>query len=74
MWRIYSNPDPHGAQTKDLTIRNTHVKYETCIYQAKIMTKVKVFESRSNSKVKGQRVKTMVLNERYYHKEYTSEI
>ena len=60
---------------KALARRNTHVKYETpCNYQSKGMTKVKVFESRSNSKFKGQRVKVMVSNKRPYHKEYTFEI
>ena len=41
---------------KGLARRNTHVKYETpCTYQSKGMTKVKVFEIRSNSKFKGSR-------------------
>jgi hypothetical protein len=38
-------------------------------YQSKVMTKVKVFE-----KVKDQRVKVMISNERSCHKEYTYEI
>jgi hypothetical protein len=37
------------------------------------MTKVKVLEKNSNSKVKDQRVKVMVSNERSYQKEYTCE-
>ena len=52
-------------QMKGLARRNTHMKYETpCTYQSNGMTKVKVFESRSNSKFKGQRVKIMVSKER----------
>jgi DNA-binding transcriptional regulator of glucitol operon len=63
-------------QMKDLASRNTHVKYESLTtYQLKVMTKVKVFErKKSNSKVKGLRVKVMVFNERSCQKEYTCEI
>jgi hypothetical protein len=35
------------------------------------MTKVKVFKEKTNSKVKGQRVKVIVPNERSCQKEYT---
>jgi hypothetical protein len=38
------------------------------------MTKVKVLEKESNSKVKDQRVKVMVSNEMACQKEYTCEI
>jgi hypothetical protein len=42
---------------KGLTIRNTHVKYESpTIYQSNVITRIRVFEK----KVKGQRVKVMV--------------
>jgi hypothetical protein len=57
---------------KGLARRNTHVKYEsasTC--QSKVMTKVKVFEKKA--KLKGQRVKVMISNERSCQKEYTCE-
>jgi hypothetical protein len=51
------------------------VKYECpCTYKSKVMTKVKALEERSNFKVKGQRVKVMVSNERSCQKEYTCEI
>ena len=60
---------------KGLARRNTHAIYETpCTYQSKGMTEVEVFESRSNSKFKGQRVKVMVSNKRPHHREYTCEI
>jgi hypothetical protein len=50
---------------KSLATRITHVKYESpTTYQSKVMIKVKVLEWKSNSKVKGQRVKVMVSNER----------
>jgi hypothetical protein len=39
----------------------------------KLLIRLK-FLSWSNSKVKGQKVKVMVSNERYHHKEYTCEI
>ena len=46
------------------------MKYESpTIYQSKVMCKVKVFENRSNSKVKGQKVKVMVSNEKSHQKE-----
>ena len=36
-------------QVKGLTIRNIHVKYESPnTYQSKVMTKVKVFEGRTD--------------------------
>jgi hypothetical protein len=58
---------------KGLAKRNTHVKYESpSNYQSNIMTKVIVFEKQV--KFKGQRVKIMVSNEIYYHKEYICEI
>jgi hypothetical protein len=41
-------------------------------YQSKVMIKVKVLEN--NAKLKGQRVKVMILNERSCQKEYTCEI
>jgi hypothetical protein len=57
---------------KGLARRTTHVKYESpTIYQSKVMTKVKVFEK---VKLKGQRVKVMVSNERSCQKEYTCAI
>jgi hypothetical protein len=58
---------------KGLTIRNTHVKYESpTTYQSKVKTKVKVFEELV--KLQGQRVKVMVSNETSYHNKYTCEI
>ena len=56
---------------KGLARRNTHVKYENpTTYQSKVMTKVNVLEK----KVKGQRVKVMISNERSCQKKYTCEI
>jgi hypothetical protein len=40
----------------------------------KLWARLKFLKSRLNSKVKGQRIKVMVSNERPYHKEYTCEI
>jgi hypothetical protein len=48
---------------KGLARRNIHVKYESpSTYQSKVMNNVKFSKRRSNSKVKGQRVKVMVSN------------
>jgi hypothetical protein len=59
---------------KGLARKNTHVKYESpSTYQSKVMTKVIVWKRRSNYKVKDQRVKVMVSNERSCLKEYTCE-
>jgi hypothetical protein len=50
---------------KGLARRNTHVKYESpSTYQSNVITKVKVFEKRSKSKVIDQMVKAMVSNEK----------
>ena len=58
---------------KGLTIRNTHAKYEIpSTYQSKVITKVKDFEK--YVKLKGQRLKAMVPNEKSYQKKYTCEI
>jgi hypothetical protein len=57
---------------KGLARRNTNVKYKSpTTYQSKGMIKVKVLE---RAKLKGQRVKVMVSNERSWQKEYTCEI
>jgi hypothetical protein len=40
----------------------------------KLWAMLKFLKNRSNSKVKGQKVKVIVSNERSYHKEYTYEI
>jgi hypothetical protein len=54
---------------KGLARRNTHVKYESpTTYLSKVMTKDKVFE-KSNPKVKDQRIKVMISNERSCKKE-----
>ena len=51
------------------------MQYESPITSGlKIMTKVKVFKSRSNFKVKVTRSKIMVPCERSCHKEYTCAI
>jgi hypothetical protein len=58
-----------------LARRNTHVKYESpSSYQSKVITKIKSLNKRSNSKVKDQRVKVMVSNDRSCQMEYTCEI
>jgi hypothetical protein len=60
-------------QIKGIARRNTHVKYESLsTNQSKVMTQVKVFEK--NVKLKGQRAKVMVSNERSSQKEYTCQI
>jgi hypothetical protein len=60
---------------KGLAGRNTYGKYENpSTYQLKVMIKFKVSKRRSNSKVKGQRVKVIVSNERSCQKEYICEI
>jgi hypothetical protein len=54
---------------KGLTIRSAHVKYEspsTCNHKSLIQLK---FLCWSNSKVKGQKVKVMVSNEKSHQKE-----
>ena len=52
---------------------NTLVKYESPgTYQSEVMAKVKVFKLKV--KLKGQRVKVMVPNERPCHNEPTCEI
>jgi hypothetical protein len=57
---------------KGLARRNTHVKYESpTTYQSKVMTKVKVLEK---VKLKGERVKVVVSNERSCQKKYTCEV
>jgi hypothetical protein len=58
--------------------KNTHLKYESpTAYQSKVMTKVKVFKRRSNSKVNGQRgsrswYQMKVLARRNTHVKYES--
>jgi hypothetical protein len=59
---------------KGLAIRNTYVKYESpSPYNQKLTPRLK-FLKRSNSKVKSQKVKVMISNERSCQKEYTCEI
>ena len=62
-------------RVKGLVTRNTQVQYESPITSGlKVMAKVKVFQSRSNFKVKVTRSKIMVPCERSCHKKYTYEI
>ena len=62
-------------QWKGLVTRNVHMKYESPTSSgSEAMTQVKVFKSRSNSKVKVTRSKILVPIKRSCHKEYTCEI
>jgi hypothetical protein len=59
---------------KGLARRKTHVNYEIpTTNQSKLMAKVKDFEKKK-IKLKGQRLKVIVSNERACQKEYTCEI